>query len=326
MPSASISAALPRSTSRPPTVPRTPLPGTAREILGLARRRGFARARPRRSPRRADARCRPRSAAAMARSVVRGRSPAAPRRAVSLGLPSVSVPVLSTTMVSTVAMPLQRLGVADEDAGLGAAAGRDHDRDRRGEAERAGAGDDEDADGGDQRIGERRRGPKTNQTTKATTATTITAGTNHAETRSARPWIGARERCASATSATMRASVVSAPVRSTFMSKLPVPLSVPPVTASPGRLLDRHRLAGEQRLVDGAPPVDDDAVDRHLVAGADAEDVADRDVAERHLGRWRRRRRSERRLRRAGRGARGWRRRSARGRAAPAPGRGGRAR
>ena len=45
--------------------------------------------------------------------------------------------------------------------------------------------------------------------------------------------MGARERCASATMLTTWDSVVSAPVRSTRMSKEPEPFSVPPVTASP---------------------------------------------------------------------------------------------
>jgi len=40
------------------------------------------------------------------------------------------------------------------------------------------------------------------------------------------------------------------------------------------RLLDRERLAGEHRFVDGGGSRDDDAVDRHLVAGAQPEEVA----------------------------------------------------
>ena len=68
---------------------------------------------------------------------------------------------------------------------------------------------------------------------KAITATRITAGTKMAATESASAWIGARERCASATMATTCDSVVSAPVRSTRISKLPVPFRVPPVTVSP---------------------------------------------------------------------------------------------
>ena len=40
----------------------------------------------------------------------------------------------------------------------------------------------------------------------------MTAGTNQPATASARRWIGARLRCASATSVTMRASMVSRPL------------------------------------------------------------------------------------------------------------------
>ena len=42
-------------------------------------------------------------------------------------------------------------------------------------------------------------GPTVAQTMNATTATTMTAGTNQAATRSATRWMGARERWASAT-------------------------------------------------------------------------------------------------------------------------------
>ena len=84
---------------------------------------------------------------------------------------------------------------------------------------------------------------------------------------SASAWIGARERCASATMATMRASVVSAPVRSTRMSKLPVPLSVPPVTRSPAAFSTGSGSPVRSDFVDGAAAFEHDAVDRHLVAG-----------------------------------------------------------
>jgi hypothetical protein len=61
----------------------------------------------------------------------------------------------------------------------------------------------------------------------------MTAGTNHPETTSASFWIGARLRWASATSATMRASSVSAPTFSARMTSAPVPLTVAPMTRSP---------------------------------------------------------------------------------------------
>ena len=112
--------------------------------------------------------------------------------------------------------PLQRLGVADEDAGLGAAAGRDHDRDRRRQAERAGAGDDEHADRRDQRIGERRRRPDREPDDEGD------APRRRSPPARTRPRPGRRgpgsapaSAARSATMATIRASVVSAPVRST---------------------------------------------------------------------------------------------------------------
>ena len=102
----------------------------------------------------------------------------------------------------------------------------------------------------------------------------MTPGTNQPETVSASAWIGARERCASATMCTIRASRVSLPTRSARIMKLPVVLRVAPVTWSPGRLFDRHRLAGHHQFVDGALAFEHDAVDRHLLAGPHPQAVA----------------------------------------------------
>jgi hypothetical protein len=63
--------------------------------------------------------------------------------------------------------------------------------------------------------------------------TTITAGTKMPATLSARPWIGARLRWASATMWTIWPNNVSSPTRSARITKLPVPFTVPPVTLSP---------------------------------------------------------------------------------------------
>ena len=71
-----------------------------------------ARARRRRSPRPADARCRARALAARRSSVGFVDAADAARPSTSVGLPSVSVPVLSTTSVSTCSQHLERLGVA----------------------------------------------------------------------------------------------------------------------------------------------------------------------------------------------------------------------
>ena len=62
---------------------------------------------------------------------------------VTRGLPSVMVPVLSSTTVSIVCGGLQRLGGFDEDAVFRALAGAHHDGHRRGQPQRAGAGDDQ---------------------------------------------------------------------------------------------------------------------------------------------------------------------------------------
>ena len=65
-------------------------------------------------------------------------------------------------------------------------------------------------------------------------ATTITDGTNHDDTMSARRWIGARLRWASATMFTIRDSMVSEPTLSATMTNEPVWLMVPPITLAPG--------------------------------------------------------------------------------------------
>ena len=71
---------------------------------------------------------------------------------------------------------------------------------------------------------------KTSQARNAIAAIAITAGTNQPETRSASAWIGARLRCASATSRTMRASSVSWPTRRASMTRPPDPFTVAPTT------------------------------------------------------------------------------------------------
>ena len=61
-----------------------------------------------------------------------------------------------------------------------------------------------------------------------------TVGTNHEATTSASRWMGARVRCASPTILTIWESSVSEPTRVAFITKLPVPLMVPPVTFASG--------------------------------------------------------------------------------------------
>ena len=96
--------------------------------------------------------------------------------------------------------PLERLGVPDQHAVLRALADADHDRHRRGQAQRTGTGDDEHGHGRDEGVAERRRRtPDQPQTTKASTATRMTTGTNQPATWSAMRWMGARLRWAAAT-------------------------------------------------------------------------------------------------------------------------------
>jgi hypothetical protein len=80
---------------------------------------------------------------------------------------------------------------------------------------------------------QRGSGPQRPQATNVAMATSTTAGTNQADTRSASRWIGARLRCASPTMRTMRASSVSEPTCFASITKPPGPLRVPPVTLAP---------------------------------------------------------------------------------------------
>ena len=99
----------------------------------------------------------PRSRLAASRSeLALGRSPASGTTVTSVGLPSVSVPVLSTTSVSTFSQHLERLGVLGQHAQRRAPARRHHDRHRRREPERARARDDQHGD----RVDERMRQPR----------------------------------------------------------------------------------------------------------------------------------------------------------------------
>jgi len=91
-------------------------------------------------------------------------------------------------------------------------------------------------------------------------------------------------RCASATICTdLREAVFSAPTRSAFMRKLPVPLSVPPVTLFAGVLLGRNRFAGDERLIHAGMPFEHHAVHGHLFAGPHAEPVARLHPVERNV-------------------------------------------
>ena len=122
--------------------------------------------------------------------------------------------------------PLEDGGVLEQDPDLGAPPGPDHDGGRRGQPQGARAGDDQDGDGVADGSGV--PAPATSQPTSTTTATAITTGTNTAETRSARSWIGALLAWASSTMRTICASIVFGPTPVTSISRAPSWLTVAP--------------------------------------------------------------------------------------------------
>ncbi len=175
----------------------------------------------------------PRSTLAASCSTWRSSKPASGTTATTFGLPSVSVPVLSTTKVSTNSMrssasaflistpawaprptpTMIDIGVASPSA-QGQAMISTLTAATRPKAKRG-------------------SGPNVAHDAKAMSAAAITVGTNQPATWSARRWIGARLRCACATICTIRASSVSRPILSARMTKLPDLLSVPPMTWAP---------------------------------------------------------------------------------------------
>ena len=72
--------------------------------------------------------------------------------------------------------------------------------------------------------------PASAQITTVSAASPITAGTNTAATRSARCWMGARVACASCIIRTICASVLDGPAAVVRTTSVPVPFTVPPTT------------------------------------------------------------------------------------------------
>ena len=57
---------------------------------------------------------------------------------------------------------------------------------------------------------------------------------------------------------------------------------LPAKSSDPRLLVRRHGFPGDRRLVHVADPVNDNAVERHLVAGTHADNLADRNVVHAH--------------------------------------------
>ena len=175
---------------------------------------------------------------------------------------------------------LQRLGVLDQHAGLGAAPDADHDRHRRGEPERAGTGDDQHGDRGDEAVGEPRLGPPDRPGGEGEQR-----DRDHRRHELAGDLVGQPlDRRAAALRLGDQLHDLRQHGVAPDLARLDderaglVHGAADDVGAD--LLGDRHRLARDHRLVDGAAAFDDDAVDRHLLARAHPQAVADLDGVE----------------------------------------------
>src|SRR6266850_1882969 len=240
MPRASISARLPSSTRPSGAMASTPWPGivTNPATGGNASPSALAC-----STTAAPIGCsEPCSAAAASASTSLAGVPSSATTSVTAGRPTVSVPVLSKTTVSTrcrvssaVALrnstPCSAPRPAATMIAVGVARPIAHGQAMTSTATAfVSAWSAEGA------------GPSSHQPRNVSAAMTSTTGTKTAATRSASRWMGAREPWASSTSLTMRASVVSLPTRVARNTKLPVRLTVPPNTTAPG-VLSRGTLS-----------------------------------------------------------------------------------
>ena len=110
-----------------------------------------------------------------------------------------------------------------------------------------------------------------------------TAGTNHAEIRSASRCSGARLRCACATSATIcDKQAVRADALGHHQHRAGLVERGADHAIARG-LVHRQRLAREHGFVEARAALEDASVDRHLFARADAHAIADHQRLERHV-------------------------------------------
>ena len=217
------------ATARPSTVAVMPRPTCERNSVASGTWSDFAA-----STTANDSGCSlPRSAAAAKRSTTSSRVEPSSRTVVTPGRPTVSVPVLSTTRVSTFASTSSasalRINTPDcaprpiattTEMGVASPSAQGQAMISTDTAET-------------NACASRGSGPQTAHTTPASTAAATTPGTKNAATRSASCCSGARLRCASATRWTIFASSVSRPTRSARITKLPPPFAVPPTTFAP---------------------------------------------------------------------------------------------
>ena len=179
--------------------------------------------------------------------------------------PSVTVPVLSSTIVSTRRVDSRISGSLDQQAELGAATGPDHERRRGCEPERAGAGDDEDGDRGGE--GERRplaRGEPVEQCRQR-------EGDDDRDEDAGHPIGQPLDRGLAGLGVVdelgdLRERRVGADSRGAD-DQAPAGVDRRPGHLGPRADLDGHRLPGEQAHVDRRDAFDDDAIGRDLLSG-----------------------------------------------------------
>ena len=230
--SSCISAALPNASRWPSTRPRTPMPlpdskSCAGESVSPRRRASCTTAC-------ASGCSLPASRLAARRSTLSSSNGASACTPLKTGRPSVRVPVLSTISVST----LRRVSIASASRNSTPACAA------RPLATITDIGVASPSAQGQAMIStdtalstacvHEGSGPNRPQPSRVARAAPSTASTNQNDTRSASRCIGARVRCACATSCTICASTLALPSFSARITRLPAPLSVAPMTWSPG--------------------------------------------------------------------------------------------
>ena len=271
IPAACIMARLPSATLRPSMIPITPLPETLSKAPTLAR----ARLRSVAARTIADARgCSlKRSRLAASRRSSSSPTPTA-FNATTRGLPSVSVPVLSTTTCRLL-QALERFRIFDQNARLRAAPDADHDRHRRRQTERARAGDDQHRHRRDQAIGHAwfwtpdRPGGE--------------GGDGCGDDERHEPTGDLVRESLDRRAAALRLRDHLHDLRqhgvaaNSFGAHHEGAALVHRAADDPvaDRLADRHRLSGQHRFIDRASPLNDLAIDRDLLTRAHPQPIAD---------------------------------------------------
>ncbi len=177
---------------------------------------------------------------------------------------------------------LERFSAPEQDPGLRATTGAGHDRRRCGQAHRAGACDDDDADERGQGEGQPRLGSEHEPGDEREHGDNEDRGHEHFADAVGQ----ALDRCLRALGMFDERDdpgerrVGPDPRRAE--DERPGAIQGGPDHLVTDRFGDRHRLAGEHRLVDCRGPLDDDAVDRHLVARPDSQQIAGLDVLQAH--------------------------------------------